>query len=355
MAQIQGRFGGAAAAELETYAGQWKQIKNVMGDAAEVVGVVLLKALEGAAFGANIVAVGFYTVLEAMNKLDSYLSSAVGFDKIADESRIAAEEFGKLKEAALESADKTYKMFNSWGEGIDKAVGKMKDGTRTVRGLGNAEAEKSLNKIFVDQFKEMVKSMTAFEKEYAKMTMTTEQAEIQSLNVRLEAYRNYDADEVRLEEMKQAEIRDIMLRANNEHLRLLEELYGETANEKYLTASIDLIDSIVEAEFDSFLKIGTGWDDALILMEKHRREYTDRVKGMIREEVKAIEEVIEVSRRSAYDTSYLYHETTQSKPFSSGLSTNQEFSMTWGSYIGFLTPKVIEELNKNQKLIEYQA
>lgn len=40
--QIQQRFGGSAVAQLDTYSGRWKNLKNAMGEAAEAVGKVLL-------------------------------------------------------------------------------------------------------------------------------------------------------------------------------------------------------------------------------------------------------------------------------------------------------------------------
>jgi len=305
MEQIQGRFGGAAAAELETYAGQWKKIKNQFSDVAESVGIVLLKALEGAAFGANMVAVGFYTVLEAANKLESYLAGAVGFSGMADYGRIAAEEFGKLKDAALESADKTYKMFNSWGEGIDKAVGKMKDGTRTIRELSQKESEKLLNKVAIDQFKDMVKTLTEFEKESAKVGKSIGDQELIDLNVRYENYKRFVTDEAKLEQWLADEKKSIMIRANNETIALWEELYKQTQNDKYAQAAIDAMKDILDAEEQKWRTILDSDDDAHTLRLKREQDYVDKIKGMIQQVAIAEQQAVAVASRSVYDASYL--------------------------------------------------
>ncbi|MFH0798667.1 MAG: hypothetical protein V2A66_00610, partial [Pseudomonadota bacterium] len=141
-----------------------------------------------------------------------------------------------------------------------------------------------------------------FAKEYAKLTMTTEEAEIVSLNVKLEEFRKAAISEIEIEKYKQAELRNIKLRAQNEQLALMEELYRATANDKYKTAALNIMDEILKAEEEKNRKILQNDDDALFLREKHYREYVDKLKGMIgeviTEEVKATEQAVHLAART---------------------------------------------------------
>jgi hypothetical protein len=64
--QLNARFGGSSQAELLTYAGQWKQLKNQWGDIQEFLGLVFLKTIEGVGFGISMMGAGFWKTVETM-------------------------------------------------------------------------------------------------------------------------------------------------------------------------------------------------------------------------------------------------------------------------------------------------
>jgi hypothetical protein len=153
--------------------------------------------------------------------------------------------------------------------------------TATATSLALTGTQKEANKLFVDAWKEMVKISTDFEKEYARLTTTTTQQEIQALNVRVESWRRAAIDELKIEEMKQAELRNIQVRAANEKARLYEELYKETGDERYRNAAIEAMTEVYDAERLNNEKILDNFDAALILREKHYKAYIESLKAMV--------------------------------------------------------------------------
>lgn len=163
MSQIEQRFGGAAAAELETYSGQWKKIKNDFNDVAEVVGIGLLKGLEGAMFGFSMVSVAFYRTLEAVSSgigwfyeqigkgasLVGLNSVAQGASAIAAQMNSSAGGYTAIKEEALRMADANWKAMTSF-DNVDRAVTKMRSGTRTTPPADTKAAEEAAKRFQKD-------------------------------------------------------------------------------------------------------------------------------------------------------------------------------------------------------------
>lgn len=139
------RFGGAAAADLETYAGQWKQIKNEFQDIAEVIGLVLLKSIEAVNFVLSMTSVAFWTMVEAVNNSLAWLAEKLGkidfvpgfkdnaknMKALAAHLRETGKEYAGIKSEALRMANANYTALTSF-DNVDKAVSKMKPGKRTL-------------------------------------------------------------------------------------------------------------------------------------------------------------------------------------------------------------------------------
>ncbi len=351
MEQIQGRFGGAAAAELETYAGQWKKIKNEFSDVAEVLGLVLLKSIEAVAFGSNIMAVGFYTALEGMSKAAASLETNVkkpiddflygigeGIDKLLDKAGLlefvnkvrditipddqkrgtetlswqeeSVNLYKQLKEEALKNADAAKKMFDSFNN-VGDAAGKLKDGVRTLGssfndlGEDGEKLKKVLDKLAVDWAIERVKTEKEVDKEIRRLTMSTAQFEIAEIELLMEEYRKKGVSQIKLAEWVEAEKKSITIRSNHETIALWEELYKQTQNEKYAQAAIDAMKEILDAEEDKWRIILDSDDDAHALRLKREQEYVDKVKGMIQQVAVAEQQAVAVATRSVYDSSYM--------------------------------------------------
>ncbi|HSV27248.1 MAG TPA: phage tail tape measure C-terminal domain-containing protein [Sedimentisphaerales bacterium] len=143
--QVQGRFGGAAAAELDTYAGQVAQLKNQLGDLAEVVGKTLLQAFRGLQVGLDMFVAGFWTMVEKILSGMSWLigklkefSAYIGLDTTAKglaetESifRSGAENAAAAASISVASAAKHYDQMRKIGD-IDAAIQKLKPGQRFI-------------------------------------------------------------------------------------------------------------------------------------------------------------------------------------------------------------------------------
>jgi lambda family phage tail tape measure protein len=150
------RFGGAAAADLETYAGRWKQIKNEFQDIAEVIGHVLLKAIEAVKFSISMLHFGFWKVIESLASALAWImekvaevGAFVGIEKGASSAkafaghlRAVGKAFTLIKEEAWKTADANYRAMISL-DNVDKAVSKMKPGSPTKPVIKDEELTKA--------------------------------------------------------------------------------------------------------------------------------------------------------------------------------------------------------------------
>lgn len=176
------------------------------------------------------------------------------------------------------------------------------DRTRSAKEIEEAEKRtKVLDKIAEHQFKTMVRHQTEFEKEYAKFTMTREENDVRALKVKVGYWKQANVDIIRLEELMQEELRDIKIRAGNERLQWLEELYKATANTKYKDAAIELMKDIKDAEEIKWRDILQNDDDALIIRTSREKAYHDKLEKMIEKtadtEQKAADERVHVIQR----------------------------------------------------------
>jgi len=171
---IQQRFGGSARAEIETYAGQWKQIANWWGDIKEKVGLGLLKTLEGIQFAVGMVGVAFYTVQETIAKgfrimfeqLEKLPLIGDKFSGIADHLRTIEGGFRDAKEGALAFADKNLQMATSFTR-VEEAAEKMGNGVKAAAGQ-SAEAVKAAQEAMLASAKSRYDTESAIAKDYYK-------------------------------------------------------------------------------------------------------------------------------------------------------------------------------------------
>lgn len=121
------------------------------------------------------------------------------------------------------------------------------------------------------------------------------------LDVEYAAYKRVVDDKVALEEWFAWKKRDIQLKANNELLAIMTELYQATGNSKYLDTATTAIETIVDAEYEANKRKGLDEDGALFLREKHYQEYVSALKGKIQEKVKderkAADEIVAITKR----------------------------------------------------------
>lgn len=131
-----------------------------------------------------------------------------------------------------------------------------------------------------------------FAKAHAKLTLSTEKAEIVSMELQYAEFKKGAVNETQLEEWKQAELRNIRLRAQNEQLALLEELATATGLQRYQDAAIAVMTEILNAEEAKWKTILGNDEDAHTLRLKREQEYADKVKGIIKEIVQSEKEAI---------------------------------------------------------------
>ena len=127
MDQLQARFGGSAQAELLTYAGQWKQIKNQYQDVQEFLGLVFLKTIESLEFVFMMASAGFWKFVEA--QLSGWGQIVGGFGNV------------------LQWIGKLVPGFDYLGKNVNAVSGAMLDGAENARGA-SAEAIKLANNAF---------------------------------------------------------------------------------------------------------------------------------------------------------------------------------------------------------------
>jgi hypothetical protein len=128
---INERFGGRAAMEIETYAGQWKVLKNTWSDILETVGYALLKALEAltgqlaldvAMFQKLIstIAGGLATVYDLMSLLPGKTGDF--FEGMTMGADATAKKFDDLAKSSWDFGMKHFDMITKGQKEIDEAL-----------------------------------------------------------------------------------------------------------------------------------------------------------------------------------------------------------------------------------------
>lgn len=185
LGQIQGRFGGAAQAELNTYAGQWQQLQNQWGDMQEVLGLGLLKSIQAVLVGAGLIGTTFLSagtvVLKTIDTMTTpfqwllkgfaALAEFAGMDRAADALRTVAgatgearENIDAAKEATLAWTSRQYDAMVAT-EQVTKAAEKMGNATKAAA-KASAEEVKAANEAIVAAAKSRFDTETAMAKDY---------------------------------------------------------------------------------------------------------------------------------------------------------------------------------------------
>lgn len=274
MTQLEQRFGGAAQAELETYAGQWKKLKNDFGDVAEVIGIGLLKSLEGAMFGFSMVSVAFYRSLEGITAgigwfYDKIAQGAdmVGLSSVANVAASIAGQmnsssagYAAIKEEALRMADANYTAMTSF-DSVDRAVSKMRSGTRTRRPADDSSLKKGAT--------EALKNEILYIKQLAEAE--------EDLNKARYEFAEWENNEYATEAKKQAESEQLYIKQTAEaeaelHKARVEFAEWENGREKVtlerLTAERDMYQDMRGFEQDYYTS-------TTLLIESQARKYRD--------------------------------------------------------------------------------
>jgi len=165
MQQLNSRFGGAAQADLATYAGQWQQIKNEFGDIQETIGFGVLKSIQALKVGAGGAGIAFLTMgetilhafdvittpiqlsLKALAALAGYAgltNLSEGFKTVANSLGDARKNIDASKESMLAWTDKQVDALTAT-DNVTKAINQMNvAGSKTIQVLsdGSKEAQK---------------------------------------------------------------------------------------------------------------------------------------------------------------------------------------------------------------------
>jgi hypothetical protein len=78
MKQLQERFGGSAQAELLTYEGQWKNLKNQWDDIQKVLGITFLKTIDAVKLAWNFLGQSINEIITGILQGLTWLSGAIG-------------------------------------------------------------------------------------------------------------------------------------------------------------------------------------------------------------------------------------------------------------------------------------
>ncbi len=287
------RFGGAAAADLETYSGKLQQLKNDFGDLKEAAGEALIEKLSMVTYTLMKFSQVIYSTLAAGREFSAWLAEkkagALDFFgsietrdlllKQAEDLRAVAKEFRGLSEEAGLVAQKMWELGETT-KSVDKAITKMKDGLRTVT-PPDKELAKLASKNIEDNFKRVLDALNDFEKEYFKATHSVTETDIQELNIRYARYKEFVTDEARLEEWLAAEKRNILIKSNNERIALFEELYKGTRQQEFADQALKAMQEVLDSEEKKWADILKKDQWAHDLRLQRERDYIDKLKAMI--------------------------------------------------------------------------
>lgn len=209
--QVENRFGGAAQAELVTYAGQWKQLRNQWGDVQEFLGLVFLKTIEAIGFGISMVGAEFWKTAEmilsgwgkivgAMADVSKFIGLekvGTGLEAISTGLSSGAKNAQEASAAASKNADSNYKNMVSF-DNVAKAIDKMGTSgqrTRMIDEEGAAAAKKA-----AQEREQAIKSITeAIRKaniEIEGMGKDQDSKDVARMESEAEKYRKLGVDKV---------------------------------------------------------------------------------------------------------------------------------------------------------------
>lgn len=281
--EIQKQTGGSTktlADEMETLRVTAANVSLEMGQIILRAGVGLTGAMQAGAAGVLTLYAAYQKVLSVLLEFDSMTGGSAG--RTAEQARAQAAEarteaalaMGAATELAQKS-DNTFVLMMATAEQLTKATAKLQATGATATGQAAAAG------------KEIINLRKQFQEEYDNATMTTEQKELQSLFTRVESYRQAGYDELQIVQITQEGMRNAMIRANNEQIALLEELYKATEDYRYKEAALELMKEILDAEQQKWAKILKNDRDAYAIRELRDRQYEERLEGLIERRVNA--------------------------------------------------------------------
>lgn len=198
MGELEKRYGGNAQAELLTYEGQWKQMKNTWNDIQEFLGLVFLKTLQTLMVTAGLVAITFmsmgskilqvldllFTPIKGLIMLVGLLAKALGQDNLAAGLDLAANSISNARQKILEAKDGVLAWTNANYENLksfdkmETAIGKMKQGKRTTplgEDDGTGGGKSSTRKAVKDDTEKLLDAKYKRELELAKANYDAEE------------------------------------------------------------------------------------------------------------------------------------------------------------------------------------
>lgn len=247
MQQVENRFGGSAQAELLTYAGQWKQLKNQWQDVQEFLGLVFLKTIEAISVAFGTVGVVFWRLAEGiMGGLEQILipmgklAKWAGFDTLAAGLEAIRGGLGKAKdnfhdaaEAAISSTKsnaENFISFNKVSTAID-AMGKAGQRTQAIDEEAAKAAKKALQEREAAE-KAIIEIIRKATLEIEGINKTQYERDIAQIDSEAQKWRDAGASKVTVEAAVVAQIE--VLRAK---------LYAKNVEEFYKSEEKAILDS----------------------------------------------------------------------------------------------------------------
>lgn len=236
MKQLQHRFGGAAQAELNTYAGQWEQIANIWGDIKEGIGAMVLSIT-------NDLIPALKTAASWAQRLTEYFSQE---NKLLRRQTELQEYIAKLQNqsAVTKTSDWLNKIFGhdpagERAEQIRKANEELKKVTQQLAELQNVEGKTNV--------------------------------------ARNKNYESFVKEQAGMEQWLADEKKHIVERSGDELLGLYEELYRATGWESYAEKAIGVYQKVLDAQEMTWASILGNEDEAHMLRLEREREYVNDI------------------------------------------------------------------------------
>ncbi len=216
--QLNERFGGSAQADLETYLGQWKKLKNEWGDTKEFLGLVFLKTIEAlktAFFG---VSTAFWAVVTGITQGLTWIAKgleafqrAIGMKEAAESTKSWSDSLqwatDSAKAATVEAArltsenSKSAISFNNVTTAIDKMgiSGKRTTAIDEEAAKAAKKAAEERDKAYAKAFDEVLREQKA-EDDYAEQQIKNA--------IEIEKVEKKAVEEIQKAEKKAAEERE---------------------------------------------------------------------------------------------------------------------------------------------------
>lgn len=290
MGQLQQRFGGSAQAELLTYEGQWKQLKNQWGDIQEFLGLVFLKTMEGLMTTAGLLATSFMTAgnailgmlriittpLEKMLDGIAWLAEKAGMQGLADGLRSVTGAIDKAqksikgaREGVIAWTSKQYDNLAASNKVVVAIDNMGKAGQRTTAiNTELAAAQKKAAQEHEAAVKSIEEAIKAANIEIEGSNQTQYSKDMLRIQSKADEYSKKGVDRIKLSEFIAAEVTAVESKA--EEQRLKDE---QKAAQEYLKE----FEKIQQAEVDAAQKASNEMEKFQIdYFENSRKEW---VKG----------------------------------------------------------------------------